>query len=342
VKAVAWHAHEAAMTARFRVGLDSGMPQAAPWTAEEPPAVPTNLGEPKRRILVVDDDRVMAFTLLELLEDAGYAVEVATDGADGVARAVSGRPDLILLDVNLPPTDGFDTATRIRKSPDAKEVPILFVSGLRDLAERMRQVAIADVDFLRKPFGFDELLTRIERVLDLARARRTLHRQAEIDELTGLGNLRLFQTRLSEEHARYLRYGEPFALVAVDVDKLKRINDEHGHLAGNEALCAIADVLRNEAREVDIPARYGGDEFLIILPHTTLVAAAVFADRVRDAVRGRVVRGLPLSVSIGVASLDRPGSAESAHELLHRADAAAYRAKRAGGDAVCLDERPDL
>jgi two-component system, cell cycle response regulator len=292
----------------------------------------------RRRILVVDDDPALTATLSEFLEPAGYAVDVSADGADGVDRAIAGRPDLVVLDVNIPPTDGFEAATRLRKSPAAKAIPILFLSGARDLAVRMRRVAIDDADFLPKPFAFDELLTRIERVLEHARVRQALHRQAERDALTGLGNQRLFQSRLAGEHARFARYGEPLALVAIDVDKLKRVNDDHGHLAGNEALRAIADVIRREGREVDVASRCGGDEFVVILPHTTLREAGVFAGRVHDEVRRLSVHGVRLSVSIGVAALSRPASTESADQLLQRADAAAYRAKRDGGDRICLDD----
>jgi diguanylate cyclase (GGDEF)-like protein len=202
----------------------------------------------------------------------------------------------------------------------------------------MRQTAIDDADFLRKPFNCDELITRIERVVEHARTRQALHRQAEHDELTGLGNLRRFQKKLADEHARFARYGEPLALVTIDVDKLKRINDDGGHLVGNEALRAIADVIRRQAREVDVAARCGGDEFVVILPHTTLREAAVFGDRVRDTVRRLHVRGFSLSVSVGIAALSRPASIETVEQLLHRADSAAYRAKRQGGDRTCLDE----
>jgi diguanylate cyclase (GGDEF)-like protein len=320
------------MTGRFRVGSASDAPEPVSWIDSRPIEAADG-----RRILVVDDDPAIGEALSECLEPAGYAVDVAGDGTDGVTRATLARPDLVVLDVNLPPTDGFDTAANIRRTPDGHQIPILFLSGVRDLAVRMRDVSIDDVDFLRKPFGVDELLTRIERGLALARARQVLHRQAARDALTGLGNLRLFQSCMAAEHARFARYGEPLSLVVIDVDKLKRINDEHGHLAGNEALRAIAAVIRREAREVDVAARYGGDEFLVVLPHTTLPRAGFFADRVRDAVRQLTVHGLRLSVSIGVAALSRPGSTETADDLLQRADAAAYRAKRDGGDRTCLD-----
>jgi len=320
------------MTGPVRVGPAPDAPERIAWADSAP--IEAAAG---RRILVVDDDPALGEALAEFLEPVGYAVEVAADGTDGVTRATLARPDLVVLDVNLPPTDGFDTAMNIRKTPDGHHIPILFLSGMRDLAVRMRRVSIDDVDFLRKPFGFDELLTRIERGLALARARQVLHRQAARDALTGLGNLRLFQSCMTAEHARFARYGEPVSLVVIDVDKLKRINDEHGHLAGNEALRAIADVIRREAREVDVAARYGGDEFLVVLPHTTLPRAGFFPHPVRDAGRQLTLHGVRPSVSIGAASLSRPGSTETADELLQRADAAAYRAKRDGGDRTCLD-----
>jgi diguanylate cyclase (GGDEF)-like protein len=329
------------MTGRFRVGRAENPREGSPRT-DPPVTTPASSATAGRRILVVDDDPAIGSTLAECLGPAGYVIDISADGTDGVQRAVSGRPDLVVLDVHLPPTDGFDAAVRIRKSPHAKEIPILFVSGVRDLAVRMRRIGIEDADFLPKPFGVDELLTRIERVLETARVRQALHRQAERDELTGLGNLRLFQARLATEYARFARYGEPLTLVAVDVDKLKRINDEHGHAAGNEALRAIADVIGREARDVDIPARCGGDEFLIMLPHTTLSQAAAFAGRVVNAIRQITVSDVRLSVSVGIAELTRADVAATAEQLLRRADAAAYRAKREGGDRICLDGEADL
>jgi len=175
------------------------------------------------RILVVDDDPAIGSSLSELLELSGYAVEVAADGTDAVTRALLAPPDLVVMDVNLPPKGGFEAATSIRSSPEASEIPILFLSAVRDLAVRMRRLAIDDVDFLPKPFGVDELLTRIERGLALARARRKLHRQAERDELTGLGNRRAW-----EEGSR-----RPVQAM-LDVEGLKWVNDNLGWAAGDE------------------------------------------------------------------------------------------------------------
>jgi two-component system cell cycle response regulator len=194
---------------------------------------------------------------------------------------------------------------------------------------------------LPKPFSSDELLTRIQRVRDQAAARRKLTLEAEHDELTGLGNLRQLRTRMVSERARSERYGSPLSLVVVDVDKLKQINDQHGHIAGSRAIRAIADVLKKEVRETDLPVRYGGDEFVVLLPHTNLADGLTFANRAVDHIAAIKPGGIPVTVSIGVASLGVRSAETSGatldDDLLRRADAAAYRAKRLGGNRVCAD-----
>jgi two-component system, cell cycle response regulator len=334
----------AALGARVTAALLAGAPD--PQGAARAGAVPrrsTPIAIPAfgpsgygRRILVVEDDGSIAGALAQLLEDEGYVVQHARDGRDGVAWALSTRPDLILLDVNLPSLDGFAGATQLRQSPTTADVPIIFLSARRDLSAGVRLLHLDHVDFMAKPFSGDELLTRIDQALIAAGARLTLAHRAAVDELTGLANLRMFRARLADEHNRFARYGSPLSLVMIDVDKLKSINDEHGHAAGSDALCAIADVLRRQARITDLAARYGGDEMVVLLPQTGLAEASVFAERLRSAVASLDVRGARLTVSIGVASLSRTGSVETGPAVLERADNAAYTAKRGGGDRICI------
>jgi diguanylate cyclase (GGDEF)-like protein len=290
---------------------------------------------------VVEDDAAIATTLGEGLEGEGYLVQLARDGRAGVDSALSVRPDVILLDVNLPLLDGFSAAAQLRESSITRHIPIIFLSARPDLSARVRLLQFENVDFIAKPFSGDELLTRIEQALIGARVQQKLQRQATVDELTGLGNLGMFRLRLAEEHERFLRYGSALSLAMIDVDKLKSINDRYGHVAGSEALRAIAEVLRRQARTTDLAARYGGDEFVVLLPHTPPAEASVFAERVRDKVARLAIHGFHPTVSIGVASLCQPGSEETDEQLLGRADAAAYAAKRQGGNRICNEATGD-
>jgi two-component system, cell cycle response regulator len=299
-----------------------------------PPPPPASA---RQRILLVEDDLAFATSVGEGLESEGYLVEQARDGREGVDRAVSAPPDLILLEVNLPTLDGFLAAAELRASPVTREVPIIFLSARRDLSSRLRVLHLENVDFIPKPFREDDLLARVEQALIGATARQRLQRRAAIDDLTGLGNLRMFRARLAEEHQRLTRYGNPLSLAMIDVDKLKSINDRHGHLVGSEVLRAIGDVLRLHARTTDLAIRYGGDEFVVLLPETTLAEASVFAERVRAEVARLTVHGLHPTVSIGVASLGGRDSFETDAHLLKRADAAAYAAKRQGGNRTCSE-----
>lgn len=291
------------------------------------------------RVLIVEDDPGLAQTLAESLQEEGFLVTTATNGEEGLAKAAALRPSLMLLDVSLPLLDGFQLAQRAREMDSLRTLPILFLSGADDLPVRVRGAQLDDVDFLRKPFSRDELLTRIARVLEQAAVRNRLRQEAQHDELTGLGNRRSLRTSLAAERARFERYGETFSVAVFDLDKLKSINDEHGHPAGDAAICGVADVLRREGRETDLAVRYGGDEFVVLLPHTSSDEAMVFANRTLRHVARLNPAGIPVTVSVGVASFTRSTAADAEDDVIGRADAAVYRAKRAGGNRAFRDEQ---
>jgi diguanylate cyclase (GGDEF)-like protein len=304
-------------------------PAAAP--IEEP------VEQRPRCVLLVEDEPNHAELVQRMLERRGYRVERAPDGRAGVERALASPPDLILLDVRMPAVDGFAAAAALRREERTREVPILFVSACDEVAAKVRGLELGAVDYLAKPFHGAELIARVERALQQAAQRARLERMARADALTGLGNYRFLVERLGEESRRAARYGLPLALAMIDVDGLKRLNDTRGHAAGNTVLERVGRVLRAEVRESDAAARYGGDEFVVLLPHTTMEEAARFAERVR---RRLAAVGVPVTISVGVAALapspahDAPAD-RLAERLIEAADGALYRAKRAGGDRVC-------
>jgi two-component system, cell cycle response regulator len=289
-----------------------------------------------KHVLVVEDDADTAETLCTLLGDEGYQADSALSGADAIAKVHAAPPSLVLLDVGLPDKDGLAVALEVAADRRSAHVPILFLSGVRDLPERVRRSRLLQFDFLRKPYGAQELLARVERCIAQAEVRARLRIDALIDELTGLGNMRLLDERLEVEAARRARYGTPVAVVVADLDGLKRINDKHGHLTGSAVLRAVGDALRAEVRETDVAIRYGGDEFVVLLPHTGLQDAEAFCERLQRRVAGLNPNGIPISVSIGIAAFDER-SDDVIRDTLARADAAAYRAKRDGGNRWVSD-----
>jgi diguanylate cyclase (GGDEF)-like protein len=321
-----------------------GAPRGAPAFAAALHAATVSSGAPasparliavdRRRIFLVEDDEDNATTLAGVLTDEGFDVVRAADGEEALRRVKRARPDLILLDVNIPLLDGFSVASELSRDPATSAIPILFLSGVEDLVPRVRGLDLDGVDFMRKPYSLLELLARIDRSLNQARSKTHLRQEANIDHLTGLGNLRRLREHLEVEQSRIGRYGSSMAVVMVDVDKLKEINDRHGHPAGSRILKAIAQTFQSEIRETDLAVRYGGDEFVILLPHATMVEGAGLAERLLSRIRELRPEGIDISVSLGVSVLESAGRT-AAEAVLAQADAAAYRAKHGGGGRVC-------
>jgi len=331
----------AVLTRGERRAIELKLPLAA---AEAPDATAPSPAAARSRLLVVDDDEDAREALAMMLGDE-YDVMLAADGVEALEAAQGSRPDLVLMDLYMPRMDGLAALEALRIDPATEDVPVILISARGDDLTRSRSLDLGALDFLSKPFSGRELKARVERTLRLSRRETQLQELARTDALTGLPNVRAFRGRLHDEVKRARRYHTPLACVMVDMDNLKPINDELGHAAGDAAIGAVADVIRHELRETDFAARYGGDEFVILLPHTTATEARVLTERVRDRLveAAPQVQGRPVTVaaSFGVAALDGGPLDEAADALVRRADAALYAAKRAGRGQVVAHPSAD-
>jgi diguanylate cyclase (GGDEF)-like protein len=321
-----------------RVAARLKMPRVARKETEEPAAETTQSTGKRTKplVMVVEDDEDARAVLAELLEPH-YQVEAVGDGETALQRAAQVKPDLVLLDLFLPGMDGFSALSGMRRNPRTADTPVIFLSAQGDAETKSQGLSLGAADYLAKPFSEQELMARVDRTLKLAAQKEHYRALAQTDGLTGLPNFRSFHARLEEEVARAHRYGHPLACAMVDLDGLKQINDKLGHAAGNRAILALADAVREELRDTDFAARYGGDEFVVLLPQTNEQQAMLFAERLRR----RLLEvsedaGLPVRGSIGVAavSADELDTPEAAEDLLRRADEALYAAKRSGRDRV--------
>lgn len=293
-------------------------------------------------IVVADDDRVTRTMLERVLTANGYRVETVADGQAAVARAAEGDLDLLLLDHVMPRMSGLEACRLIKASAGDSFLPVVLITIKTDTASRVEGLKIGADDYVCKPFEEGELLARIEAMLRIKRlhdhvaeARARLERLSVHDELTGLYNYRYLNTRLAEEFKRAERYEEPLACLVVDVDQLAAVNERSGRDAGDEALRWVAATLKASLREVDVVARFGGDEFLVILPSTHFAGSVTAAERIWRDVGARPVAGHKLSVSLGVA-LFPSRDVRSKDALLRGADEALRRAKLDGGNRVCV------
>jgi diguanylate cyclase (GGDEF)-like protein len=285
-------------------------------------------------LLIVEDDASTRAGLTELL-GRDWDVLVAEDGTEAVALIQAHVPDLVLADLAMPRLGGMGLLGVLQSDPRTREVPVVFLSGQSDPRTVVDCFSHGAADFIPKPGRPDELQVRLQHAWTQARRVARLESLARTDALTGLHNFRALQAKLDEEFARAARYAEPLAVLLVDLDNLKTLNDQYGHEAGNAALRAMGEVFREELREVDFAARFGGDEFVALLPHQTSAEAMVVAERVRLSLASRPWPWpQPLTLSVGIAAMEGSVHVQEPASLIAAADAALYRSKHKGRNRV--------
>ena len=316
------------------------------------------------RILVVEDEAITLRRLEKYLSESGHTVTTATGGRDGLRLALETKPQLVITDWMMPEMDGLEFCRVLRRSDAGRQMYIIVLTSC-GADESLQAFEAGADDYVIKPFRPNLLEGRLHagmrvvqlqeelarekekidrQVAELAVANRMLQKVALTDALTGLPNRRSLMDRLAEEWDEASRHGRALACLMLDIDHFKRVNDVHGHDAGDEVLRDTAQVLKKQVRRYDVPARSGGEEFVVICPGVDLEHARGIADRVRAAVEANTVAvangpELNVTVSIGAAALSDDVANPDA--LIKAADEAMYAAKNAGRNRVCLAASPN-
>ena len=287
-----------------------------------------------RKLLIIDDAQVMHALVRTRLKDEDLEFHSAFDGKTGLDMAAQVNPDVILLDIEMPDTDGYEVCRRLKTSPETSNVPIIFLSGLTSTEEKIKGLNLGAVDYVTKPFDPAELKARVRASLRTKYLMDLLARKAMIDGLTGLWNRIFFEQRMAAELARSRRHEDPVACILADVDHFKAVNDKFGHSVGDEVLRRIAATLSTCVRTEDVVCRFGGEEFAILATNGTAGEICNLAERIRKQVEDdRVtVRGsiIQVTCSFGVADLSDAGQTP----LVDAADFALYQAKAQGRNRV--------
>lgn len=261
------------------------------------------------RLLIADDDVGCVRLLASVVKEFGE-IFFAMNGEDAVEMVKGKRPDLVLLDAEMPVMDGFDACRAIKSDPLFSDLPILFVTARSDMDLEAKALGLGAVDFITKPINPPIVRARILTHLVLKQRTDELRRLATIDGLTGIANRRAFDAALDHEWQRACRSKSPISLLMIDIDHFKKYNDFYGHQAGDDCLRAVAAALAATPRlPGELVARYGGEEFAVILPACDPETASRLAEQLRQAVADLHIphaaseTAPELTISVGVASL---------------------------------------
>jgi two-component system cell cycle response regulator len=299
-------------------------------------------GQNRVHILVVDDEESIREVIEEAIQHVGYACSTAASGEEALRFLEENHVDVVISDIRLPGLNGFELTEIVKKKYDTD---VIMITGYGKEFQYEEAIEKGASEFILKPVRFQELIARLKRVLReralIAQRRQMEKRLRELtitDDLTKLYNMRHFYIQLQLEMDRALRYKGSLSLLLLDVDRFKQYNDTHGHLEGDKILIKLGEVIRECLRKSDTAYRYGGDEFMVLLPETRVNEASKVAERIRALFPGVSSHGVPddtvdTTLSIGVVEYHR---GEDLSEFVKRADRAMYKAKKQGGNQSLL------
>lgn len=285
-------------------------------------------------VLIVDDVRVNLQTLAHILSD-DYTIKIALGGLEAIEQAQKEPlPDLILLDVGMPEVNGYDVCKILQGNIATVDIPVIFVTGKDSVEDEEYGLSLGAVDYITKPIRPVIVKARVKTHIALKRHRDELRTMATRDPLTGLYNRRYLTDALMSKVARAKRHSDALSVIMADVDYFKKINDTHGHLVGDEVLKSVAQTLSEGARREDIVARFGGEEFILVMEHCSTEDARLKAEELRQKIQLLHPKELDVTSSFGVAGLSETIS--DCTLLFTAVDKALYEAKESGRNRVVV------
>ncbi len=306
------------------------------------------------KILLVDDTPENLKVAGNFLKRYNYDLYVADSGKSALEIIESNQFDLILLDIMMPGMDGFEVCRRIKSREEFKDVPVIFLTAKAEIESVIKGFEVGAVDYIKKPFNALELHARIKTHIELKRYREELELKnmilreaneklemiATTDPLTNLLNRREMQRKIEEERIRFERSNRQFSIIITDIDNFKRVNDSYGHDCGDYLLVAISVLLKMNIRKQDSLSRWGGEEFLLLLPETNLDGAAVIAEKLRKIIENHLFRyntiDLKITMTFGVSMLN---GKETVDQCIIKADKALYKGKQSTKNCVVIEEQ---
>ena len=294
-------------------------------------APPDEINKEKEIILIVDDMALNIQLMASFLKNH-YEIKVATNGEKCLELAHNKpAPDLILLDIEMPDMNGYEVCQLLKENPETTAIPVIFVTGKVADDDEEYGLKLGAVDYITKPIRPAIVLARVETHLTIKRQQDQLKRMALHDQLTGIYNRHYLMETAQLKVARSLRHQFELSLAVIDIDYFKLVNDKHGHMVGDKVLIAVAELLDKSTRKEDLVARFGGEEFVLILDHCSVKQAVERLEIIRQTIEKRLPEGIQITASFGVAELTKD---EKLSDLIKRADLALYRAKSNGRNRI--------
>lgn len=320
--------------------------------------LPADVGS--QSIVIVDDSPDNLRLLVGILSERGYKVRPAPSGARALATVHKDPPELILLDIMMPDMDGYEVCRQLKVEKHTRDIPVIFLSALNEVFDKVKAFQAGGVDYITKPFQVEEVLVRVNTHLVIQQQQRALASQNEElkkknaliteqaktlellatkDSLTGLSNRRDFLAKAEQEEKRFMRTKRPFGFILLDIDHFKIVNDTYGHECGDKVLIGVSQCLQRELRAQDVSARWGGEEFVCLLPETDIVGSENVADKIRMEVEGYSYKcnevTVSVTVTLGVCVYDGSCALEA---CIRKADNALYKGKRQGRNRVVVGD----